>query len=223
MRRMYLLAACVAMLAASDAFSGVIVTPGGYAGVTTDDFDVSRGTTVLSSSTIIARSDARSALGFLNGGPEPTNTIFADNAPAGTVDSLVFRTPSAITLRDLKVGFADDSNSGQANRGTTLFKLLASTDGVNYSSIVSAPILSNYVSSYRDSVITLTVTNLSVANVRFFRVETTRATSLGTRIVEIDANVSVVPEPSSLTFAALGLTSLAGYSAWRRRRRHRAT
>lgn len=169
----------------------------------TDAFDVSRGTTVLSASAQNSGSDARSALGFSNVGfAEPGNTYFQDSRPAGTVDFINFRTTSAVTIIGFQLRTYDDSFSpGNSNRGMTRFSLFSSADGGgNYTLVATATLQNSYTSAYGSSGILVGASFAPVTS-QDFRIEAVRFNTTAPRIVELDA-VSAAPEPGSLTLAA---------------------
>lgn len=201
-----------------------LVFGSGGNGVTTDLLDVAQGATVSANSAMGFNagisSDPRSAIGFVSNFIEPTNTIFENGGTAGvTVDFINFQTAAPVALRSYAMRLADDSNvTPFPDRGTLLFRFFGGFSPGALVLLSQATVLANYQNSYGSSQVTVTEA-VNGVGMQFFRVELTRATSQGPRIIEIDG-FSTVPEPSGLLLAGLGVTlvSLAGWRARARRR-----
>ena len=94
--------------------------------VTTDLWDVSRGTVVTDSSPVLSISDARNLLGFVVESSEVSSLLFADGFPPGTLHFVEWQTPLSNTLRSFTLHAAHDQAPFDANRrGFTRFTLLA--------------------------------------------------------------------------------------------------
>ena len=167
-------------------------TTGGGEGVTNDLFDIAQGAQVIASSpqnSCCGNSDPRLAFGLVGAGAwvEPGHAIFQDGGATGAMDFLEWQTAAPVNLGSIALRLFQDG-AGNAARGAGSFKLFASADGVNFSQVsagtmpgspganVNVPLL------ITDSALTGTT-----ANVRAFRLELTRLTSAGPRVIELDA------------------------------------
>ena len=196
----------------------VTVLPSPDEGVSDDVFDVSQGTVVTAAwhqqfdSGKFSR--ASNTFGFTSEFVEPTWTVFKDFLPASDPDFINFTTPKPVDLSGYRLILADGSVSGE--RGANSFKLFESDDGIDYTLISSTTIANPYTSNYGFNWIEITDT-VNVRGKQFFRIELTRATFAGTRVIELDAIGEFVPEPSTLTLAALALITLLAHGHRRRR------
>ena len=94
--------------------------------VTTDLWDVSRGTVVTGNSPVLGISDARNLLGFVVESSEVSSLLFADAQPQGFVHFVQWQTPLPNSLRSFILHAAHDGAPFDANkRGFSRFTLLA--------------------------------------------------------------------------------------------------
>ena len=159
-------------------------------GVFTDIFDVAQGSQVIFSTqqhTGAGLSDPRSAFGFSSGFAEASRSLFADGPGAGTVDFFEWQTAGPVDLSSYELHLQDDGGPARSALGFTLF---GSQDGVNFSSLSTGTIPRSGGDGYgsnplliADSALTGTTTGL-----RAFRLETTRASGAGVRVIEMDGN-----------------------------------
>lgn len=191
-------------------------------GLTNDVFEVSQGVQVIAASpqhnSCCGNSDPRSILGFVASAPwiEPTRSWFADGPGPGFVDSLEWQTDQPVDLTGLSLRLEQDGPN-DANRAATRFRIFASADGQNFSQISGgtfpgAPGANRHVP--------LLITDQALLGlptaVRAFRLEVTRATARGVRVVELDGEGTSVaasgPFLDRLAFNAASNT-LIGRSA----------
>lgn len=184
-------------------------------------FDYVGGIEILRTSNLYAGSDARAAFGFEAEFGETSHVLFADGGPVGAIDYIDFRTAAPVDLDFFQLYLADDSNTGSVNRGATSFNLLAGPKGGPLMSIATLALGEHYRDTYgtasgRSSI--LIGGNLAAQGVQDFRLELTRATELGPRILELAGigRIAAVPEPSSLALIGLGAAGLVGV-VWRKR------
>jgi hypothetical protein len=185
------------------AFAAPLFSTAGGEGEVNDLFDVAQGVQTIASSPqysgffgvgCCGQSDPRSVFGFTtpayngaSGWVEPTHTIFQDGPGAGTVDFIEWQTAGPVNLTNIALRMQQDG-VGNSTRAATDFKLFASVDGVTFSQISGGTIPGapganlNVPLLVTDNALTGTTTN-----VRSFRLEVTRASSGGARIVELDA------------------------------------
>ncbi len=178
---------------------------GAGGGATNDAFDITAGVRVIASSQhysgfygagCCGESDVRAAFGFAtsaynrtSGWVEPPNVIFQDGPPTGTTDFIEWQTPAPINLSAFQMRLQQDGAT--TARGAGSFKFFASADGINFSqssagTMPSAPNPSPYVPMLvADSNLTGTTTN-----VRAFRLELTRLSANGPRLLEFDGTGS---------------------------------
>lgn len=163
---------------------------GGNEGVTTDIFDILQGNQVIFSTQQhngAGDSDPRSAFGFTSGFAENTHALFADGPGGGTVDFMEWQTPGWIDLSSFSLHLAQDG-PGNPARGASAFALYASQDGVSFSQISSGAIPGDVGGNFN---VPLLISDSALAGtttgVRAFRLEVTRLTSNGVRILELDA------------------------------------
>ena len=168
-------------------------------GDTTDAFDLSRGTQVIRSTpqntTCCGLSDPLAIWGGITGPAwtEPGRAIFADGPGPGFVDIVEWQTPEPIHLTEFSLRL-EQNGPNSAERAASRFRLFASTDGLTFRQISGGtfpgapgpnphtPLL------VRDRSLLATPTE-----VRAFRLELTRATSRGVRVVELDGEGTPVP------------------------------
>lgn len=205
------------LFANGGAFAAPTVTGGGLEGVSDDIFELSQGTLVLSNSPLLnccGGAPAENTFGG-SGGVEGVHTLFADGAPAESIDFINFQTGSLIELTGYTATLADDSdnpaNLGDPNRGSSSFSLYVSPDASFAAPVLisTTPLLPSYSTNYGTNGILITDSFAPVTG-EFFRIQITRATGAGPRIREVDGVGTAVPEPAAgavLAFAALGLLS----------------
>ena len=157
-------------------------------GVTTDLWDLAQGSQVIfSSPQHNGGSDPRSAFGFTttSGWGEPMHALWQDGT-AGTTDFLEWQTLQPIDLSAIALHLADDGINNF--RSASDFKLYTSQDGMNFS-LVSTGVIPADANGYLSKPLLITDSALvgTVNAVRSFRLEMTRATGGGTRVVELDA------------------------------------
>ena len=196
---------CAFFLLAYAAQAAPSYTTGSGGGVTNDVFDITAGVQVIASSQqysgffgagCCGESDARAAFGFATGAyngtsgwVEPPNVIFQDGPPTGTTDFIEWQTPAPVNLTAFQMRLQQDGAT--TGRGAGSFKVFASADGVNFSQVSagtmpSAPNPSPFVPLLvLDSSLTGTPTN-----VRAFRLELTRLSANGPRLLEFDGTGS---------------------------------
>jgi hypothetical protein len=172
--------------------AALIIAPnsGTTQGVTNDTFDVSQGTVVTSSSPTINNDfAARKMLGFADGNGEGDTMIFADGHSGGFVDSVTFQTPNWIDLNSFVLRVAQDGATSA--RSAASFKLSASGDGTNFTTVfdttTSTPSLSNYNTNFGSGSLQISG-SVAVSSVKFFRFESTETnpSSNGPRVIELD-------------------------------------
>jgi hypothetical protein len=207
---------CLLLLLAQPRHSlraGPVFTTAGGGGVADDVFDIASGAQVILSSpqhnSCCGNSDPRSILGFSESGGfvEQGTAIFADGAAAGTVDYLEFQTAAPVNLGAISLRLSQDGAT--AYRGATAFRLLASQDGMSFFQISGGSVPGGARGNLN---VPLLITDTALAgnptNVRSFRLEVTRATEGGVRVVELDgvgtAGVSTGVFLDRLAFNASG-------------------
>lgn len=198
--------AVILMVSAVMATAAPVYSTATTGGVTTDFFDLSQGTKVIWSSNQhngAGQSDVRQIFGLPSSGTwvEPGNAIFADGAGPGSVDYVEWQTADWIHLAGFELRMAQDG-PGSAYRGCGTFKLFASQDGVNFSQVSggSVPLLPGGMNVNAPLLIRDTALTGVTANVRAFRLEITRLTTGGPRVVELDGFGSPGVQPSGLVF-----------------------
>ena len=166
--------------------------PGPVEGVTSDIWDFSLGGRIVTTTQTHPHAggpDPSLILGAtaVNGWStvEPTRFLFNDGPGAGTVDIVEWQTASAINLDSFSLRLAQDGAT--ANRGTSEFKLFGTQDGVNFSQLsgglipLDAGAMQFPTTLITDSALTGTTTAL-----HGFRLEITRLSGGGPRVVEMD-------------------------------------
>lgn len=172
---------------------------GGGTGTGDDLFDRGAGVRVIAASAqqkaYSGRSDPRSIFGYWNPDSlEPENAIFADGKPAGTVDFVDFETAGPVDLRSIALRLHQEGASPY--RGASAFRLLASVDGMEFFPISGGAVPSGPNGNlYVPLLITDSALRGSPTNVRAFRLELTRASSGGVRVVELDGGGTVTQQP----------------------------
>ncbi len=192
----------VALLLAQAAAGPVFSTVGG--GGTSDDlFDVSRGAQVIFSSpqhnSCCGDSDPRMALGFgaLPPWVEPGTSIFADGPGSGHVDTIEWQTCEPVNLNRIEIRLSQDGAS--AYRGTSAYRLLASADGLDFWLISGGQVpLRNGVMANAPLLITDQDLTGVTTGLRAFRLELTRLSDGGPRLIEIDGFGT--PETTTIEF-----------------------
>jgi hypothetical protein len=162
----------------------------GYEGLTDDLFDMSQGNQVIFStpqSTTDGLSDPRAAFGGESDFVEPSRSFFEDGSPAGTIDFIEWQTSSWINLTSFDLRLHQNWIADQ-NTGAASFSLFASRDGMNFSKI-SEGVIPPAAPGSLDGLLLIRDENLTgtTTNVRAFRLEVTRLTTAGVRIIELDA------------------------------------
>ena len=195
--------------------------------VTDDLWDISNGSTVTGNSGVhnyFDVSDIRDMFGGEYSPVESGNTRFANQYIGGTgwtevqegyMHWVEWETPSAVTLDRFALYAQGDDELTPAGRKFKQFELFYK-DGSTWTSIYDTG--ENYTYS---GLLSLEV-DVTDVTAQAFRAEFIQAArpafpDVGTRIIELDGFGVVVPEPSSMTLAALGLLGLA-FVGWRRRR-----
>ena len=183
----------VSLVAISVGNAAPVFTTGSGEGVTTDLFDVAQGAQVISSSPqhpCCGNSDPRQIIGFVSGGAwvEPGHSLFQDGSAVGTVDMLEWQTAGPVNLSSIALRLAQDG-VGNSSRGAGSFKLCASADGVSFSQVSGGNIpLTGGANTNSPLLISDSALTGATANVRAFRLELTRLTTSGPRVIELDAS-----------------------------------
>lgn len=204
----------------------------------TDLWDVSQGTAVIADSGaqnyggLPYISDTRNMFGdsLPSGTIEPNNTLFRDNAPAGTVHYVEWQTSGTVTLRSFALFAAHDGGSRDANyRGFSSFELFAWNAGTSqYDSIFNYAPANPYGSSVAPAngflADNCTASNMLCLGVNLLAVTTDKfraefvqrgspSNASGPRVWELDgydtyfqsAAIPATPLPGSLPFFISGL------------------
>lgn len=182
--------ATAALLA--QAVAAPVFTATGGSGAGNDLFDVSNGVQVIVSTpahnSCCGASDPRMAFGFGDLPPwvEPGTLIFADGPGAGFVDVLEWQTPAPVTLTHVEIRLSEDG-AGNPFRGASAYRLLASQDGQRFFQISGANIpLSDGAMKHVPLRIADAALTGATTNLRAFRLELTRLSDGGPRLVEVD-------------------------------------
>ena len=162
-------------------------------GVSTDPFDSTQGNVVLASDAIIDPINAFR----INGGFEDGNTLMR-NGGIGSISFIEFETPSAVTIRGVRLFAHNDSDACCLRRSLSGFKLLADTSpgGGFETTAVDVAIDPDYGAQAGNQA--LDSSNLEIellaagpVTARRWRLEVTQGTSVGefegARVVEVDA------------------------------------
>ena len=176
------------------------------AGSAADRFDISQGSLVVHSTTQhngAGDSDVRQIFGLPASGAwvEPGNAIFGDGPATGYVDVVDWQTPGWIQLSSFELRLSQDG-PGSALRGCGEFRLLASQDGVNYAEVSagSIPLATGGENANAPLLITDSELTGVTANVRAFRLELTRLTAGGPRVLELDGDGTPGTQPAGVPF-----------------------
>ena len=184
---------------------GVAAAPGyftnGGGGTTADRFDNSQGARVIHSTNQhngAGNSDVRQIFGLPNSGAwvEPGTSIFMDGPGAGYVDTVDFQTPTAIDLSRIEIRLSQDGANPQ--RGCSAFRLLGSADGMNFVNLSQGNIPQGATGNIN---VPLTIQDSAPTNAtgkRAFRLELTRLTATGPRVVEVDGTGTVSAVPAGM-------------------------
>lgn len=183
-----------------------------------------QGNTVDNNSALVGGFFIERIFGMIEGATSDSdsNTIFADNNPAGTVSFVNFHTNAPITLGGVNLFASYDYSSGV--RGMSHFSLAYSTNNGN----TWQYLIDNFItkdsntdrytiigSHYRAMAANFTFDPVTAS---YFRAEFTQYyAGAGVRVNELDAITTVVPAPLPGTFLLLG-GGLLGLAAWRRQR-----
>ena len=192
------------LISVSAAHAAPVFSTGGGSGVTTDLFDVALGAQVIHSTNQhngAGASDVRQIFGLPSAGAwvEPGSAIFADGPGAGFMDVVEWQTPGWINLVSISLRMAQDGAS--AFRGCGSFALFASQDGVNFSQVSGGSIpLSGGANVNVPLLISDSALSGVTANVRAFRLEISRLTAAGPRVVELDGFGSAGARPAGVQF-----------------------
>ncbi|MBP7951093.1 MAG: PEP-CTERM sorting domain-containing protein [Verrucomicrobiales bacterium] len=158
-------------------------------GSTTDRFDLSQGVQVIDASPILGFGGESLGEAFGgSGGIENGNVILSDGPPLGTVDRFDWQTPGWVNVSGIEIRLAQDGAA--AFRGANAYTLYTTQDGLNFSTVSSGsiPLTGGPGSPMVNSPLLISDLALagSVTNVRGFRLEITRNSAGGTRVIEID-------------------------------------
>jgi hypothetical protein len=161
-------------------------------GATNDWFDVVQGARVVCSTpqhnSCCGNSDPRCALGFVAPPPwvEPKHSIFADGPGPGFVDRLEWQTARPVDLVRIRIWLSQDG-AQNPYRGASAFRLLGSQDGMTFSQLSGGLIP---LSGGANASVPLLISDDALSGItnslQAFRLELTRLTTGGPRLVEID-------------------------------------
>ena len=191
--------------------------PGPVEGVTSDIWDFSLGGRIVTTTqthTFAGGPDPSLILGATaaNGWVEPTRLLFNDGPGAGTVDIVEWQAASAINLDSISLRLAQDGAT--ANRGASEFKFFGTQDGVDFSQLSGGLVpLDAGAMQFPTTLITDNALTGTTTALRGFRLEITRLSAGGPRVVEMDGFGSVaVPVVNYLDRIAFNTNtiSLAG-------------
>jgi hypothetical protein len=184
-----------------------------------DPLDIAQGGSATSSSVHAAYGagtvpdDPKTAIGgSVNWQPlEPANLVYDDSAAAGPVDVLNLTAAAPFDLHRYDIYLGDDVN-GQ--RATSHWELYAGAAQNVLTLVGSGDLGGPFLSKYGALEVDVS-DEVSLSGVQYVQLRTTRSiASIGTRVIEVDANV---PEPTSpLALAVMGSVLLL-----RRMRRRR--
>jgi hypothetical protein len=201
--------------------STAVVTAGGYEGVTTDAFDLSKGV-VIEDWTRGSYYDPYAGVGAMLGGPgymggDYNHTLFGDGFAAATLFNVQFLLPDQIWLGSIKLGFSQDGYL--TRRGAAAYSLsVRYSDGTPDLLVSHGTLAGDYMQNYGDATITVSDTFAAVRGQRFVFNVTQRGDYYGPRVFELDGftTVAPVPEPSTWAMAAAGVAAMV--VGWLRRR-----
>lgn len=199
--------------------------------VSDDLWDINEDSTVTLHSTLFPNSNIRDMFGGDYSTLESQNTLFASQyiggtgwaeVPEGYMHWVEWETPSPVTLDRFALYAQGDDLLDPAGRQFKQFELFYK-HGSSWMSIYDTGVNFTY-----SGLLSLEV-DVTDVTAQAFRAEFIQAAywinpdthsgwpAIGPRIIELDGFGVVVPEPSSMILAALGLLSLA-FVGWRRRR-----
>jgi len=89
-----------------------------------DLWDVSRDTSIVAHSGVLASSDARNMIGFAGMGGEPSTLLFDDNKPAGSLHYIEWHTFSPVRIESFNIVAAHDYDASD-RRAFSGFELFA--------------------------------------------------------------------------------------------------
>jgi hypothetical protein len=185
--------------------STATVTPGAYAAVTTDLFDVNQGLTVISDSGYsYAGAGPTNMFGGLGGVyGDANNTLFRDGSPGGTVHFAIFSLPSPVTVGSIKMGFSQDGSA--ITRGAAGYSLLGLQSPTDPGLVLSqATFADDYIAAYGDGNIAVEDTFPAFTGSYFRFNVVQRSDTFGPRVQELDGFAAAVPEPSAAALALVG-------------------
>ncbi|MBN9691791.1 MAG: CotH kinase family protein [Verrucomicrobia bacterium] len=172
-------------------------------GDVTDAFDLSRGLQVIRSTpqntTCCGISDPRAIWGGITAPPwsEPGKAIFADGPGPGFVDIVEWQTREPLHLTEFALRLEQNAPNS-AERAASRFRLFASTDGLTFRQISGGTVPSAPGPNPHTPLLIRDRSLLGTpTEVRAFRLELTRATSRGVRVVELDGQGTPVPPTSN--------------------------
>jgi hypothetical protein len=151
--------------------------------------DAWEGATVLSDSGLTSN-NADGMFGGSTSLPEPTNTLFADNLPDGTVHSIEWRAAEAVTLRGLHV-LAIHTSPSDTQRGFRHLRVQARETGGNFATVYDSDVVLPYAPGSRELNRCI---SLRPVHAKEFRAEFTQGGApgfSGPRVVELDAVGSI--------------------------------
>jgi hypothetical protein len=150
-----------------------------------DLFDVTRGVTVTSDSGVNA-SLIEALFGANGGGPEPT-VVFFDDAPAGTIHFVEWRTPTAVSLAGFNLHAIGEVPSNPEKRTFDHFRLQAKIGDV-FQTIYDTDVTVPYVFLDDQSflVISAPVAEITASEFRAEFTQHLEGQFFGSRVVELD-------------------------------------
>jgi hypothetical protein len=179
------------------------------ADVTTDAWDYSQGSTVLSTwpAALYPGSDIRDMFGGQFGTIETGNAIFPDAGwlPGNNV-WVSWRTPSEISLERFVLSVAADGDyPATYNRAIRGFQLYSSDNGSVWDLIYDSGVLTAPLGTSSGGLYYYTIDHTFAAPVlsSYFQADFVCDTVTGPRIIELDG-YAVVPEPTSLSLLGVG-------------------
>ena len=135
--------------------STATVTPGAYAAVTTDLFDVNQGLTVVSESGSYFGAGVANIFGAPGGiTGDWLNTLFSDGLPPATEHFVVVAMPSPVTVGSIKMGLSQDGPL--TRRGAAGYSLLGLQSPTDSGVVLSqATFAEDYLAAYGNNNITV--------------------------------------------------------------------
>lgn len=175
---------------------------------TSDLFDLASGASIASASPTFSGFGAGNAIGGQSG--SATETIFTDGAAAGSTSQFTITLSGPTLIGGFRLFAYDDSfQPGNPNRGIGSFRLLGSSNGIDFTVLSSGsvdghPYVPNLVAVGQGLLVQDTFTAIELQAVRL---EVTRFNTTGPRIVELDG-LAPVPLPGSVWGLLCGLAAL---------------